>query len=68
MLKQVSFREEILEEGKEKGRQEGKEEGRQEERKIMIKVMLSNGMSVEQISKAVSMPEDVIKQYGSQNF
>ena len=65
MLKQVSFREEILEEGKEKGRQEGKEEGRQEERKIMIKVMLSNGMSVEQISKAVSMPEDVIKQYGS---
>ena len=63
MLKQASFREEILEEGKEEGRQEGKEEGRQEERKTMIKVMLSNGMSVEQISKAVSIPEDVIKLY-----
>ncbi len=59
MLKQASFREEILEEGKEEGRLEG----RTEERKEMIKIMLSNGMSVEQISKAVSIPEDVIKLY-----
>ena len=59
MFKQVSFREEILEEGKEKG----KEEGRQEERKIMIKVMLSNGMTVEQIAKAISISEDVVKSY-----
>ena len=59
MLKQASFREEILEEGKEEGRLEGQTE----ERKEMIKIMLSNGMSVEQISKAVSIPEDVIKLY-----
>lgn len=64
MLKQVSFREEILEEGKEEGRLEG----RTEERKTMIKVMLSNGMSVEQISRAVSMPENIVRQYGSENF
>ena len=59
MLKQVNFREEILEEGKEKG----KEEGKQEERKIMIKVMLSNGMTVDQIAKAISISEDVVKSY-----
>ena len=64
MLKQASFREEILQEGKEEGRLEG----RTEERKEMIKIMLSNGMSVEQISKAVSIPEDVIRQYDSENF
>lgn len=64
MLKQASFREEILEEGKEEGRLEG----RTEERKTMIKVMLSNGMSVEQISRAVSMPENIVRQYGSENF
>ena len=67
MLKQASFREEILEEGKEEGRQQGKQEGiqqgRTEERKSMIKVMFSNGMTIEQIAKAISMSEDIIKSY-----
>ena len=55
MRKQASFREEILEEGKEEGKLEGIKE--------IIKIMFSNGMSVEQIAKAISMPEDVIKSY-----
>lgn len=59
MLKQASFREEILEEGK----QEGIQQGRTEERKNIVKIMLSNGMTVEQIAKAISMSEDVVKSY-----
>lgn len=55
MLKQASFREEILEEGKLEGKLEGIKE--------VIKIMLSNGMTVEQIAKAISMSEDVIKSY-----
>lgn len=59
MLKQASFREEILEEDK----QEGIQQGRTEERKNIVKIMLSNGMTVEQIAKAISMSEDVVKSY-----
>lgn len=55
MLKQTGFVDEI----KEQGRNEGRQEGRQE----LIKVMFSNGMSIEQISKAISMPTDVVKSY-----
>lgn len=29
----------------------------------MIKVMLSNGMTVDQIAKAISISEDVVKSY-----
>lgn len=55
MLKQTGFVDEI----KEQGRNEGRQEGRQE----LIKVMFSNGMSIEQIAKAISMPTDVVKSY-----
>ncbi len=51
MLKQTSFVDEI------------KEEGKEEERSKMIKAMFSNGMSIEQIAKAISMPTDVVKSY-----
>ena len=40
-----------------------KEEGKEEERSKMIKAMFSNGMSIEQIAKAISMPTDVVKSY-----
>ena len=58
MLKQASFREEILAEGKEEGRLEGIKE--------MIKIMFSNGMSMEQIAKAVSIPKDIIEEYATE--
>ena len=51
MLKQTSFVDDI------------KEEGKEEERSKIIKTMFSNGMSVEQISKALSMSEDIVKSY-----
>ncbi len=59
MLKQISFVDEI----KEQGRSEGRSEGRQEGIKELIKRMFSNGMSIEQIAKAISIPEDVVKSY-----
>lgn len=59
MLKQISFVDEI----KEQGRSEGRSEGRQEGIKELIKRMFSNGMSIEQIAKAISMPTDVVKSY-----
>lgn len=55
MLKQTSFVDEIKEQSRSEGRQDGIKE--------LIKRMFSNGMSVEQISKAISMPTDVVKSY-----
>jgi len=63
MLKQTSFVDEIKEQGRSEGRQEGRSEGRQDGIKELIKRMFSNGMSVEQIAKAISMPTDVVKSY-----
>ena len=51
MLQQTNFVDDMKEEGREEGRQEGKEEGRKE----LIKTMFSNGMSIKQISKAISI-------------
>lgn len=59
MLQQTSF----VDDMKEEGRSEGREQGRQEGIKELIKRMFSNGMSIKQISKAISMPEDIVKSY-----
>jgi hypothetical protein len=44
-------------------REEGREEGREEDREETVKNLLEFGMSAEQISRALKLPLDVVRQY-----
>ena len=59
----VVEREEGREEGRQEGRQEGREKGREEDRQEVTKKLLDFGMSPEQISQALKLPIDRVKQY-----
>jgi flagellar biosynthesis/type III secretory pathway protein FliH len=51
------------EEGLEKGREEGLEKGREEERGEAVKKLLAYGMTPEQVSQALQLPPDMVRQY-----
>jgi predicted transposase YdaD len=44
-------------------REEGWEEGREKERGEAVKKLLAYGMSPEQVSQALQLPPDTVKQY-----
>jgi predicted transposase/invertase (TIGR01784 family) len=44
-------------------REEGREEGREEDREETVKNLLKFGMNPEQISRALKLPLDTVRQY-----
>ena len=60
-LKAASY-EDGMEDGIQWGMKKGREEGREENRKEMIIAFFQSGISVEQIAKAVKLPEETILQ------
>jgi predicted transposase/invertase (TIGR01784 family) len=59
----VVEREEGREEGIEQGIEQGMEKGREEEREEAVKKLLAYGMDPEQVSQALQLSPDTVRQY-----
>jgi predicted transposase/invertase (TIGR01784 family) len=49
--------------GREEGREEGRENGREEEREEAVKKLFRYGMNPEQVSQALQLPPEMVRQY-----